>query len=499
MTLHTLEYWQARADALTLRGQAYIDGAYADAADGATFAATSPIDGRKLADVAACGAADVDRTVAAARRAFETGVWSGLAPRERKTRLVRLAQLITEHSEELALIETLDMGKPIRDALAFDLPETAHCYAWYGEAIDKRYDEIAPTGGNALATVTREPLGVVAAVVPWNYPLLMAAWKVAPALAAGNSVILKPAEQSSLSALRLAALAEQAGIPAGVFNVVPGAGPVAGSALGLHPDVDCVAFTGSTATGKRFMSYSGESNLKRVWLECGGKSPHIVFEDCPDLDRAALIAALAIFSNQGEVCIAGSRLYVHDAIYDTFMEKVARHAAEMRPGNPLDPATALGAMVDERQTRSVMARIAAGQAEGATLRIGGRQLHTDSGGFYIEPTIFDCADASSALIREEIFGPVLAAQRFHTEDEAIALANDSAYGLGAGLWTANLGRAHRLSRRLRAGLVWVNCYADDDITVPFGGVKQSGFGRDKSLHALDKYSDLKTTWIDISL
>lgn len=498
MTLHTLDYWQARAAALTLRGQAYIDGAYADAADGATFAATSPIDGRKLADVAACGKADVDRAVAAARRAFEAGVWSQLAPRERKARLTRLAQLITEHSEELALIETLDMGKPIRDALAFDVPETAHCYAWYGEAIDKRYDEIAPTGGNALATVTREPLGVVAAVVPWNYPLLMAAWKVAPALAAGNSVILKPAEQSSLSALRLAALAEQAGIPAGVFNVVPGTGPVAGSALGLHPDVDCVAFTGSTATGKRFMSYSGESNLKRVWLECGGKSPHIVFEDCPDLDRAALIAALAIFSNQGEVCIAGSRLYVHDAIYDAFMEKVARHAAEMRPGNPLDPATALGAMVDERQTRSVMARIAAGQAEGATLRIGGRQLHTESGGFYIEPTIFDCADASSALIREEIFGPVLAAQRFHTEDEAIALANDSSYGLGAGLWTANLGRAHRLSRRLRAGLVWVNCYADGDITVPFGGVKQSGFGRDKSLHALDKYSDLKTTWIDIT-
>lgn len=498
MTQATLDYWQARAAALTLRGQAYIDGAYADAADGATFAATSPIDGRKLADVAACGKADVDRAVAAARRAFEAGVWSQLAPRERKARLTRLAQLITEHSEELALIETLDMGKPIRDALAFDLPETAHCYAWYGEAIDKRYDEIAPTGGNALATVTREPLGVVAAVVPWNYPLLMAAWKVAPALAAGNSVILKPAEQSSLSALRLAALAEQAGIPAGVFNVVPGTGPVAGSALGLHPDVDCVAFTGSTATGKRFMSYSGESNLKRVWLECGGKSPHIVFEDCPDLDRAALIAALAIFSNQGEVCIAGSRLYVHDAIYDAFMEKVARHAAEMRPGNPLDPATALGAMVDERQTRSVMARIAAGQAEGATLRIGGRQLHTESGGFYIEPTIFDCADASSALIREEIFGPVLAAQRFHTEDEAIALANDSSYGLGAGLWTANLGRAHRLSRRLRAGLVWVNCYADGDITVPFGGVKQSGFGRDKSLHALDKYSDLKTTWIDIT-
>lgn len=499
MTHYTFDDWHARARSLTLRGQAYIDGAYTDAADGATFVATSPIDGRKLADVAACGQADVDRAVAAARRAFDGGVWSGLPPRERKARLLKLAQLITDHSEELALIETLDMGKPIRDALAFDLPETAQCYAWYGEAIDKVYDEIAPTGQNVLATVTREPVGVVAAVVPWNYPLLMAAWKVAPALAAGNSVILKPAEQSSLSALRLAALAEHAGIPAGVFNVVPGTGPVAGQALGLHPDVDCVAFTGSTATGKRFMTYSGESNLKRVWLECGGKSPHIVFEDCPDLDRAALIAALAIFSNQGEVCIAGSRLYVHDAIYDTFMEKVARHAADMRPGNPLDPDTTLGAMVDERQTRSVMARIAAGQADGATLRIGGRQVRTDSGGFYIEPTIFDCVDATHALVREEIFGPVLTAQRFRSEDEAIALANDSAYGLGAGLWTANLGRAHRLSRRLRAGLVWVNCYADGDITVPFGGVKQSGFGRDKSLHALDKYSDLKTTWIDISL
>lgn len=499
MSLHTLEYWQQKAETLALRGQAFIDGAYADAADGATFPATSPIDGRRLADVAACGPADVDRAVAAARRAFESGVWSGLAPRERKARMLRLAELIAEHTEELALIETLDMGKPIRDALAFDLPETVQTYAWYGEAIDKLYDEIAPAGPGVLATVTREPVGVVAAVVPWNYPLLMAAWKVAPALAAGNSVILKPAEQSSLSALRLAALAQAAGIPAGVFNVVPGTGPVAGRALGMHPDVDCLAFTGSTATGKRFMSYSGESNLKRVWLECGGKSPHIIFEDCPDLDRAALIAALAIFSNQGEVCIAGSRLYVHDSIYEPFMEKVALHAASMKPGNPLDPDTTLGAMVDERQTRSVMARIEAGANEGARLRIGGRQVRAESGGFYIEPTIFDCIDANSALVREEIFGPVLAAQRFHTEDEAIALANDSSYGLGAGLWTANLGRAHRLSRRLRAGLVWVNTYAAGDITVPFGGVKQSGFGRDKSLHALDKYSDLKTTWIDITV
>jgi len=283
MSQHDRAYWHDRAATLRIDGRAYIDGAYCDAADGATFAASSPIDGRRLADVAACGQADVDRAVAAARRAFEAGVWSQLAPRQRKERLLRLARLIDEHTEELALLETLDMGKPIRDALAFDVPETARCYAWYAEAIDKIYDEIAPTGPDALATITREALGVVAAVVPWNYPLMMAAWKVAPALAAGNSVILKPAEQASLSAIRLAALAEQAGIPAGVFNVVPGLGAVAGQALGRHPDVDCVAFTGSTATGKRFMSYAGESNLKRVWLECGGKAPpHVVF-DLPKL------------------------------------------------------------------------------------------------------------------------------------------------------------------------------------------------------------------------
>ncbi|AKQ55609.1 aldehyde dehydrogenase [Bordetella hinzii] len=497
MTLHDSAYWHARAASLSIVGQAYIDGAYCDAADGSTFAAHSPIDGRKLADVAACGQADVDRAVAAARRSFDAGVWAGLAPRERKARLLRLAALIEEDSETLALLETLDMGKPIRDALLFDLPETARCYAWYGEAIDKQYDEIAPTGPDALATITREPLGVVAAVVPWNYPLMMAAWKVAPALAAGNSVVLKPAEQSSLSALRLASLAEAAGIPAGVFNVVPGLGAVAGQALGRHPDVDCLAFTGSTATGKRFMEYSGQSNLKRVWLECGGKSPHIIFDDCPDLDRAAQVAALAIFSNQGEVCIAGSRLYVQAGIYDRFMARLAEFAAAMQPGDPLDPASAMGAIVDERQMQGILARIEAGRAEGGRLRLGGRQVRGDTGGYYIEPTIVECASQDNSLVREEVFGPVLAVQRFEDEDEAIALANDSAYGLGAGLWTATLSRAHRLSRRLRAGLVWVNCYADGDISVPFGGVKQSGFGRDKSLHALDKYTDLKTTWISL--
>ncbi|OWT80699.1 MULTISPECIES: aldehyde dehydrogenase [unclassified Achromobacter] len=495
--LHDLAYWRAKADQLSFRTQAYIDGQWTDASDGATFDTLNPATGQVLAKVAACGVADVDRAVAAARRAFERGVWAELPRTERKAALLRLAALIDTHREELAVLETVDMGKPIADTLQYDIPEAARTYAWYGEAIDKLYDEIAPTAPGTLATITREPVGVVAAVVPWNYPLLMASWKVAPALAMGNSVVLKPAEQSPLTALRLAELAAQAGIPAGVFNVVPGLGPAAGQALGRHADVDCIAFTGSTATGKRFMEYAGQSNLKRVWLECGGKSPHIIFDDCPDLDRAAQAAAIGIFNNQGEICIAGSRLYVQDGIYDAFMAKLDSWAARMQPGDPLDPASAMGAIVDAAQLGRVLSYVQAGQAEGARLRTGGATARPETGGFYLQPTIFECASQAMRIVREEIFGPVLAVTRFSTEEEALRMANDTPYGLGSGLWTANLARAHRVSKKLRAGLVWVNCYMDGDVTVPFGGVKQSGSGRDKSLHALDKYTDLKTTWISL--
>lgn len=493
--LGTLRDWQAKAAALEIGAQAYIGGQWADAADGATFDCINPATGELLARVPACGAADVDRAVAAARRAFDAGTWRDMPRRDRKAVLLRLAALIDTHRDELALLETLDMGKPIADTMLYDIPEAARTYAWYAESIDKVYDEIAPTDGNVLATITREPVGVVAAVVPWNYPLLMASWKVAPALAAGNSVVLKPAEQSPLTAIRLAALVEQSGVPPGVFNVVPGLGADAGQALGRHADVDCLAFTGSTATGKRFMEYSGQSNLKRVWLECGGKSPHIVFDDCPDLDRAALAAAIGIFNNQGEICIAGSRLYVQRGIYEALLTRLQAHAAAMQPGDPLDPASAMGAIVDGRQFDRVMSYIEAGRREGATLRAGGQAARSGSGGWFVQPTIFECPSQALTIVREEIFGPVLAVTVFDTEDDVVRMANDSPYGLGAGLWTSDLSRAHRVSRKLRSGLVWVNCYMDGDITVPFGGVKQSGFGRDKSLHALEKYQDLKTTWI----
>ncbi|HEY6719853.1 MAG TPA: aldehyde dehydrogenase family protein, partial [Reyranella sp.] len=363
--------------------------------------------------------------------------------------------------------------------------------------IDKIYDEVAPTGPDALATITREPMGVVGAIVPWNYPLLMAAWKIGPILAAGNSFVLKPSEKSPLTAIRVAQLAVEAGIPEGVFNVVPGLGQTAGKALALHMDVDCIAFTGSTATGRNIMQYAGQSNMKRISLECGGKSPNIVLADAPNLDIAARRTAFGIWFNQGEVCTAGSRLIVEDKIKDSFLEKVMAIGQKMMPGDPLDPKTQMGAMVDETQTKRVMGYIEAGQKEGATLKMGGKQVHVDNAGSFIEPTVFDGVDNKMNIAQEEIFGPVLSVIPVKDAEQALAVANDTIYGLASAIFTSDINKAFKFAKGLRAGSVWVNTYDGGDITTPFGGYKQSGIGRDKSLHAFDKFTQVKTTWIQL--
>jgi acyl-CoA reductase-like NAD-dependent aldehyde dehydrogenase len=490
--------WHQRARELRPRTGLFMDGGFREAASGATFDCISPIDGRLIARVAAADAPDVDAAVASGRAAFERGDWMRQPPRERKRVLLRFAELVRAHGEELALTETLDMGKPIADSLAVDVPSTANCIQWFAEAIDKIYDEVAPTGPGALALVTREPMGVVGAVVPWNFPMIMAAWKLGPILASGNSVVLKPSEKSPLTALRMAELAVEAGLPPGVFNVVPGFGHTAGKALALHMDVDGIGFTGSTATGKLIMGYAAQSNLKRVSLECGGKSPNIVMADYRDLERAARAAAYAIFFNQGEMCSAGSRLVVHEDIKDAVLEQVAMVARELVPGDPLDPATRLGAIVDAQQMQRVLSYIDIARQDGARLALGGSQVRRESGGCYVEPTVFDEVRPAMRIAREEVFGPVLATLTFKDEAEAVAIANDTTYGLAGAVWTHDLSTAHRMARSIRAGVVYVNCYDADDITVPFGGFRQSGFGRDKSLHAFDKFTELKTTWIDLN-
>ncbi|AMS12943.1 aldehyde dehydrogenase [Pseudomonas chlororaphis] len=489
--------WEQRFQSLTLEGRAFIDGQYCHATSAATFECISPVDGRFLANVASTDEADANRAVQVARQAFESGVWSRKAPAERKRVLIRFADLILEHQEELALLETLDMGKPIGDSLSIDVPATANAIRWNAEAIDKIYDEVAATPHDQLGLVTREASGVVAAIVPWNFPLIMASWKFAPALAAGNSFILKPSEKSPLTAIRIAQLALDAGIPKGVFNVLPGYGHTVGKALALHMDVDVLAFTGSTAVGKQLLVYSGQSNMKRVWLEAGGKSPNVVFADAPDLRAAAEAAASAIAFNQGEVCTAGSRLLVERSIREQFIPLLVEALKAWKPGHALDPATRVGALVDQRQLDNVLRYIGIGKEQGGQLLAGGVRTLESTGGLYVEPTIFDGVTNAMTIAREEIFGPVLSVISFDTEEEALTIANDSIFGLAAGVWTSNLSRAHRFARGLRAGSVWVNQYDGGDMTAPFGGFKQSGNGRDKSLHAFDKYTELKATWIKL--
>ncbi len=497
-TPHSKQYWHDRAAALTIRGQAFIDGRYVDAASGKTFACIGPSDGKVIAAVAECGSEDVDRAVGAARRVFDAGSWSESTPVHRKKVLIRFAQLIEQHGEELALLESMDMGKPVGDALAVDVAASVRCLNWTGEAIDKVYDEVAPTGRHELGLITREPLGVIGAIVPWNFPMLMASWKIAPALAMGNSVVLKPSEKSPLTAIRLAELAIDAGIPPGVFNVLPGFGKGAGEPLALHMDVDGLVFTGSTAVGKFLLECSGRSNMKRAYMECGGKSPNLVFADAPNLQAAADAAASGIFYNQGEVCTAASRLLVERSIKEEFLAMVVEAGRKMQPKHPFEPDAPMGAMVDEGQMNRVLGYIEKGSAEGAQLALGGQRVLTESGGFYIQPTIFSDVGHDMAISREEIFGPVLSAITFDSEEDALRIANDSPYGLAAGVWTNDLSRAHRVARKLRAGSVWVNHWDGGDMTAPFGGYKQSGNGRDKSLHAFDKYTELKATWINLA-
>jgi 4-(gamma-glutamylamino)butanal dehydrogenase len=474
----------------------FIDGRWQSAIDEATMATISPIDGQQLTSLAAAGTVDVDRAVTAARRSFDKGLWSRASPAERKKVLLKIAELIEKHALELAVLGVRDNGTEISMAIKAEPGSAANTFRYYAEAIDKVYGEIAPTAEDVLGLIHRAPVGVVAAIVPWNFPMMIGAWKIAPALAAGNSVILKPAEGASLTLLRLAELCAEAGLPEGVLNVVTGAGAITGEALGLHNDIDVLAFTGSGHVGRKLLEYSARSNLKRVYLELGGKSPNIVFADAPDLDRAAKVSAYGIFRNSGQVCVAGSRLLVERSIAEEFAERVSAIAGAMKLGNPLDLATEAGAISSEVQLGKNLGFAAQALSEGARLRTGGNRILEETGGYYMQPTVFDVTP-DMTLAREEVFGPILAIIPFDKEDDALKIANDTSYGLASAVWTSSLSRAHRMVRNIRAGVVHVNTYGGADNSVPLGGVKQSGNGHDKSLHALDKYIDLKTAWIQL--
>jgi acyl-CoA reductase-like NAD-dependent aldehyde dehydrogenase len=489
--------WEKRASELKPESRMYINGKFVDAASGRTFDDISPRDQRVIAKVAAGDVEDVDRAVKAALKTFELGVWSQMNPRDKKAIMLKWADLIREHQEELALLETLDVGKPISDSMNVDVMGAARTVQWYGEAIDKTYDEIAPAPRNALAMITREPLGVVAAVVPWNYPMIITSWKVAPALAMGNSVVLKPAEQSSLSALLLARLATEAGVPDGVFNVVTGLGPEAGQALARHNDVAKLAFTGSGPTGRKMLQYAAESNMKQVALELGGKSPQVVLDDVKDLDACASSIGWGIYYNAGQTCNAGSRIIVQgEKLKEELYGKLVEFLKTFQVGDCLDPSTLMGPIVSTQQRDRVNGYLDMVGNDGERFIFGGEKATGVSN--LIQPTLIDGVKHDSTLSQEEIFGPVLVSIDATDDADALAKANGTSYGLAASVWSGNVARAHNFARKLRAGTVWVNTFDMSDVITPFGGFKGSGSGRDKSLHALDNYSALKTTWVDLN-
>jgi len=490
--------WEARAQEICLNAMAFINGRYVEAYNNAVFDRRSPIDGNYLESIASCSVKDIDRAVIAARESFDDGRWRYMKPEKRKDVLFRFADLIQQHKENLALLDTISMGKPINECLNNDIPLAVKCIKWFAECIDKMYDECVPPQQNVIGTITREPLGVVGAITPWNYPMENVAWKIGPSLAAGDSLVLKPAEQSSFSAIYLGELALEAGIPDGVFNIVPGLGEIAGKALALHNNVDGIFFTGSTEVGKQIFQYSGQSNMKRVALECGGKSAFIVLDDCTDLRNAASVLAKNIFSNQGQTCTAPSRLIVVNSIREKLIEYLLQMVPHYEPKNPLDGKTTVGAMVSHEHLERVKKYITLGEREGAKLLTGGKAVFPVDGGAYFTPTIFDQVDNTMRIAQDEIFGPVLSIISVKNTAEAIEKANESRYGLAAAVWSENIDNAHQVAKQLRVGLVHINSYGNDDITAPFGGYKQSGSGsKDKSLYALDDYVETKTTWLQL--
>lgn len=496
MTSVVIDDWHASAAALHPESRLFINGDWIDSASGETFPTIAPRNGTVISSIAAGSSVDVDRAVGAARRAFETGPWRRMAPRERKHVLRRWAELVRENADELGLLETLDVGKPISVSRAGDAMGVAVCLEWYAESADKVYGEIAPTGNDALAMITREPLGVIGAVVPWNYPMVIATWKIAPALISGNSIVIKPAEQSPLSILRLAQLGQEAGLPDGVLNIVNGYGITAGQALGRHLDVDKIAFTGSGPVGKLFQVYAGESNGKSVQIEAGGKSPHLVLDDASDLKEIAETIARGFCFNAGQSCSAGTRLIVASSIRDELMENLLEAVIKYQAADPLDASTTMGPLIDDKQLDRVLGYINLARAEGAEIVTGGNQVNLESGGYFVEPTVLEGLAPTSRVIKDEIFGPVLTVSTFDSVEEGVRIANDTSFGLAAAIWSGSLS-AHKVANQLRAGTVWINTYAAVDVMTPFGGFGASGHGRDKSLHAIDEYTGLKTTWLKL--